>query len=53
VNQSVADAVNTSAETLPWLLVIRLPVGGAEDGGGSAGGGWLDFVIAVAKRQAV
>jgi len=45
------DAVNASAEVLPWLLVTRLAIGGA--GAGDAGGTWLDFLIAAAECRAV
>jgi len=61
VTGSVADAVNPSAETLPGLLVTRLPISGAGAGtgagagagAGAAHGTWLDFLIAAAERQAV
>ena len=46
-----ADAVNASAEALPWLLLTRLPISGA--GAGDAGGTWFVFLIAAAQCWAV
>ena len=46
-----ADAMNASAEALPWLLVTPLPISGA--GAGDPGGSWLGLLIAAAERQPV
>jgi hypothetical protein len=43
------DAIDSAAEALLWVLVTRLAIGGARDGGG----GWLDFLVAAAEHRAV